>query len=258
MKQEMMEIVQQKQLAPKIFEMTLKGDLVKEMQQPGQFLHILVPRADLLLRRPISLNHIDHETNTCRIIYRVEGEGTRVFSTLSAGDHLDVMGPLGNGFDLSNLHTGDEVFIIGGGIGVPPLYELSKQLVEKGIKPTHFLGFATHEVVYYEKEFNRLGETRIATDDGTYGMHGNVGNLLLGTKTEPTAVFACGSNGLLKTVEQLFSSHQNVQLSLESRMACGIGACYACVCHTPEDETGTKSVKVCDDGPIFKIGEVII
>ncbi|MGQ4823411.1 dihydroorotate dehydrogenase electron transfer subunit, partial [Enterococcus faecalis] len=102
------------------------------------------------------------------------------------------------------------------------------------------------------------GESRIATDDGTYGMHGNVGNLLLGTKTEPTAVFACGSNGLLKTVEQLFSSHQNVQLSLESRMACGIGACYACVCHTPEDETGTKSVKVCDEGPIFKIGEVII
>lgn len=168
------------------------------------------------------------------------------------------MGPLGNGFDLAGLSAGDQVFVVGGGIGVPPLYELSKQLTHLGVKVTHFLGFASKEVVYYEEEFRDLGETRVATDDGTHGLHGNVGNLLMGTEETPAAVFACGSNGLLKTVEQLFSTHQNVQLSLESRMACGIGACYACVCHKPEDETGTKSVKVCDEGPIFKVGEVVI
>ncbi len=258
MKQEQMVIIDQRQLAPRIYELTLKGALVREMNTPGQFLHIRVPRADLLLRRPISINQIDHENNTCRIIYRIEGEGTAVFSELEAGDSLDVLGPLGNGFDLSDLVPGDEVFVVGGGIGIPPLYELSKQLKRKGIVPIHFLGFASKDVLYYEEEFSALGETRIATDDGTYGVHGNVGNLLLSTDNMPKAVFACGSNGLLKTVEQLYSKHPNVQLSLESRMACGVGACYACVCHRPDDRTGTKSVKVCDEGPIFKIGEVVL
>ena len=258
MKQELMKIVQQRQLAPRIYEMTLTGELVKEMKHPGQFIHIRVPRADLLLRRPISLNYIDQDEKTCRIIYRVEGDGTKYFSELTTGDTLDVLGPLGNGFDLSGLSIGDEVFIIGGGIGVPPLYELSKQLNERGVKTSHFLGFASKEVIYYENEFQQLGDTRIATDDGTYGIHGNVGNLLMTTNKIPDAVFACGSNGLLKTVEQLFRQHSNVQLSLESRMACGIGACYACVCHVPNDETGTKSLKVCDEGPIFQAGEVVL
>lgn len=258
MKQELMKVINQRQLAPRIYELTLKGELVNEMNSPGQFLHVRVPRADLLLRRPISINQIDHENKTCRIIYRIEGEGTKIFSELKMGDTLDVLGPLGNGFDLSGLEPEDEVFIVGGGIGVPPLYELSKQLKEKGIIPIHFLGFASKDVLYYEEEFNELGETRIATDDGTYGIHGNVGNLLLSTSKMPKAVFACGANGLLKTVEQLYSDHPNVQLSLESRMACGVGACYACVCHKPDDETGTKSVKVCDEGPIFKVGEVIL
>lgn len=258
MKQEVMEIKQQIQLAPRIFEMTLKGELVQEMKKPGQFIHIRVPRQDLLLRRPISLNHIDRQAGTCRIIYRVEGDGTKVFASLKAGDTLDVLGPLGNGFDLTGLEAGDEVFVVGGGIGIPPLYELSKQLNEKGIKVIHFLGFATQEVMYYTEKFQELGETRIATDDGTYGVYGNVGNLLLGTKEKPKAVFACGANGMLRMVEQLYPEHKNVQLSLESRMACGIGACYACVCHKADDETGTKSVKVCDEGPIFKAGEVIL
>lgn len=259
MKQELMTIVSQKNLAPKIYEMTLSGKLVQEMKTPGQFLHIRVPRQDLLLRRPISLNQIDLSQNTCRIIYRVEGDGTRVFSELKAGDFLDVLGPLGNGFDLSQLATGDQAYIIGGGIGIPPLYELSRQLVKRGVTPVHFLGFASKEVLYYEKEFCALGETRIATDDGSYGVHGNVGNLLLAdSSAPPAAVFACGSNGLLKTVEQLYQQHPNTQLSLESRMACGIGACYACVCHLQEDETGEKSVKVCDEGPIFSVGKVVL
>lgn len=258
MKQEVMTIIQQTQLAPRIYELTLKGELVKEMSIPGQFLHIRVPRADLLLRRPISIHSIDQQNHTCQIIYRIEGEGTKEFSTLKAGDSLDVLGPLGNGFDLTGLSAGEEVFIVGGGIGIPPLYELAKQLTTRGIKVTNFLGFASKEVMYHEVKFHELGETRVATDDGTYGLHGNVGNLLMSTHKQPKAVFACGANGLLKTVEQLFVDHPNVQLSLESRMACGIGACYACVCHRPDDETGTKSVKVCDEGPIFKVGEVVL
>lgn len=260
MKQEMMEIVKQRQLAPRIFEMTLKGELVQQMNTPGQFIHLRVPRADLLLRRPISINFIDQEAGICRIIYRVEGDGTKVFSEMTVGDKLDVMGPLGNGYDLSNLQAGDEVYVVGGGIGIPPMYQLSKELLKKGVKPIHFLGYASKEVAYYQEEFIELGDTRFATDDGTFGIHGNVGNLLLDAVAEgqPKAVFACGANGMLKAVESIFKGHDNVQLSLEARMACGMGACYACVCHLQDDETGTKSVKVCDEGPIFQAGKVVL
>lgn len=257
MKQEMMTIKSQRQLAPRIFEMVLAGELVNEMKQPGQFLHIKAPRADLLLRRPISLNQIDPVKQTCTIIYRTEGDGTKAFAQLKAGDKLDVMGPLGNGFDLSGLKSGDTAFVVGGGIGVPPLYELSKRLIEKNIQVVHFLGFASKEVIYYAAEFQALGKTRFATDDGTFGLQGNVGNLLLAEKQQPDAIFACGNNGLLKTVEQLYPQLDNIQLSLESRMACGMGACYACVVHLADDETGLKSAKVCEDGPVFKAGKVV-
>ncbi|MGF2941808.1 dihydroorotate dehydrogenase electron transfer subunit [Enterococcus xiangfangensis] len=255
MKQEMMTIVRQQELAPKIYELVLSGELVKEIQMPGQFLHIRVPRSDLLLRRPISINQYDQDTGTCTIIYRVEGAGTKCFSELSPGNQLDVMGPLGHGFEIDKLNAGDTAFIVGGGIGVPPLYQLSKDLKAKGVEVVHFLGFGTQEAVYYANEFQALGETHFSTDDGTFGVQGNVGNLLMAKTSQPDAVFACGNNGLLKTVEQLYSKVENVQLSIESRMACGMGACYACVCHVPGDET--KSVKVCEDGPVFQAGEVI-
>lgn len=259
MKQEMMKIVEQHQLAPRIFEMTLAGELVQQMDTPGQFIHMRVPRADLLLRRPISLNSIDKKAGTCRIIYRREGEGTKVFSQMTAGESIDVMGPLGKGFSLEGLTAGDVAFVVGGGIGIPPLYELSKQLIAKGVRPIHFLGYASAEVAYYQAEFEELGETRFATDDGTFGLHGNVGDLLLEAvkETQPKAVFACGATGMLKAVENIFAGHPNVQISLESRMACGMGACYACVCHQKNDDTNEKYVKVCDEGPVFQAGEVI-
>ena len=259
MKQELMEITSQRLLAPRIYEMTLKGALVEQMVVPGQFLHLRVPQNDLLLRRPISINDINHEEGTCRIIYRVEGDGTRVFSEMKAGDRIDVMGPLGNGFQLSGLHEGDTAFIVGGGIGIPPLYELSKQLIARGVTPVHFLGFASEEVMYYEEEFCALGDTYIATDDGSYGVHGHVGHLLAEINQQPDAVFSCGANGMLRAVEQRYLGNvSNVQLSLEARMACGMGACYACVCHLQEDESGQKSVKVCDEGPIFPAGKVVL
>ncbi|MBM7688731.1 dihydroorotate dehydrogenase electron transfer subunit [Enterococcus ureilyticus] len=260
MKQEIMTIISQQQLAPRIFQMTLTGDLVNEMEKPGQFIHIKVPRADMLLRRPISINQIDKQAKTCTIIYRTDGDGTKVFSELVSGDTLDVMGPLGNGFDVDCIAAGQKAYVIGGGIGIPPMYELSKQLKQKGIEVFHFLGYASKEVAYFQDEFIDLGETRFATDDGSFGVEGNVGNLLLEAikKEEPDAVYACGANGMLKMVAQVFSDNPNVFLSLEQRMACGMGACYACVCHVPDDETGTKSVKVCDEGPIFRASEVVL
>ena len=138
MKQEIMTISKQRQLAPRIFEMTLTGELVNEMRTPGQFLHLRVPQNAFLLRRPISINHIDAEKKECRIIYRVEGDGTRIFSEMTVGDPIDVMGPLGNGFRYHHLNQGDTAFIVGGGIGVAPLYELSKRLTQQGVHVIHF------------------------------------------------------------------------------------------------------------------------
>lgn len=258
MKQEMMTVVSQIQLAPNIYELVLTGELVKEMKVPGQFIHIKVPRADLLLRRPISLAKINPEKAECTIIYRVEGAGTADFSQLTTGDLLDVMGPLGNGFPITDISSEDIVFIIGGGIGVPPLYELSRQLKKRGAKVVHILGFAKQEVIFYEEAFKALDEVHISTDDGSYGTQGHVGNVLdrLLKEYQPTAVYSCGSNGLLKTVEANFHDHPRAYLSLEARMACGMGACYACVCHLQADETGKESKKVCDEGPVFATGEV--
>jgi len=259
--QEEMTIVSQRELASAIFEMKLTGKLVKEMKQAGQFLHIRVPRYDLLLRRPISLAEIDHESGTCTIIYRVEGCGTKYFSKMKQGETLDILGPLGNGFDISMADPGKVVLIIGGGIGVPPLYELSKKLIAKDVKVVHLFGFATKEVIFYEEKFRALGEVRISTDDRSYGLHGHVGDLLKNLESEnftPDAVYACGANGMLKMVDKKFAMHSYAFISLESRMACGVGACYACVCHENGDLTGAKSRKVCDQGPVFKTGKVVI
>ena len=258
MQQEMMTVYEQEQIATDVFALTLTGDLVDSMKVAGQFLNILVPQKDLLLRRPISINKIDTEKKQCRLIYRIEGQGTSVLSQLKKGASLDVFGPLGNGYNTDNLKKGQTAFLIGGGIGIPPLYELSRQLKQKGIRVIHFLGFTTKTVMYSVDEFENLGPTEVSTDDGTYGSTGNVGNLLLEKKQRPDAVFACGSNGLLKTVEQIYEpTVSNIQLSLEARMACGIGACYACVVPL-NGNSKIKNAKVCDEGPIFQAGSVVL
>lgn len=259
MKQEQMLVVNQIQLAPKIFELTLKGRLVKEMLVPGQFIHIRVPRSDLLLRRPISLAKIDQSAQTCTIIYRVEGDGTQAFSVLKTGDTLDVLGPLGNGFTIDFIQPNDLVYVIGGGIGVPPLYELGRQLHAKGADIVFLNGFASKEVSYYIDEFRKLGELHIATDDGSLGTSGHVGALIeeqIEQQKIPKAVYACGASGLLRAVERYFPDHPHAYVSMEERMACGVGACYACVCQSKKDPSVNK--KICDEGPIFKTGEVII
>ncbi len=262
LKQEIMKVIKQKKLAPLIFELELQGNLVKEMKTPGQFLHIKVPREDLILRRPISLAKINPERKSCTLIYRVTGQGTSSMAALNSGDFLDVLGPLGNGFTIDFVNKEDPVLIIGGGIGIPPLYELAKQLNKKGAKIVHLLGFQRKEVLFYEAEFRRLGEVRISTDDGSFGVKGHVGDLLeqLTDDFQPAAIYACGANGLLKAVNQRFHDHPNAYLSLEERMACGVGACYACVCplQNKGNEAKIKMKKVCDEGPVFSTGEVVL
>ncbi|MFC4409274.1 dihydroorotate dehydrogenase electron transfer subunit [Chungangia koreensis] len=254
MRQEQMTVIKQKALATNIFEMTLAGELVSLMGTPGQFVHIRVSGGfEPLLRRPISISSINKDKGEFTIIYRAEGKGTSILSTKTPGDVVDVLGPLGNGFPV-NIE-GEKVFLIGGGIGVPPLYELSKQLREVGVEPIHILGFQSSDVMFYEEEFNALGETYIATVDGTAGEKGFVTHIIDQLPKEISHYYACGPMPMLKAVSSKLAGIEGF-LSFEERMGCGIGACFACVCKTNNQVDGRDYVKVCSDGPVFKAGVV--
>ena len=170
---ETMKVVTQDEIAPAIYELVLEGEMVEAMRA-GQFLHLRVPDDAHLLRRPISISSINKSQNQCHLIYRIEGSGTAIFSTLKAGDRLDVMGPQGNGFDLSELDQRSRVLLVGGGIGVPPLLEVAKQLNERGVEITTVLGFATKDAVILEAELAKYSKVFVTTDDGSYGIKGNV------------------------------------------------------------------------------------
>ncbi|HEM3623646.1 TPA: dihydroorotate dehydrogenase electron transfer subunit [Streptococcus suis] len=253
---EQMLLVEQVQLAPRIFSMILQGKMVSEMRI-GQFIHIRVPNDAMLLRRPISISEIDYGRSQCRIIYRVEGLGTDVFSNMVAGDYLDVMGPLGNGFEIDFLKDGDPILIIGGGIGVPPLVEVAKQAAKRGAKVTSVIGFATKEAVILEEELAQYGSVHVTTDDGSYGIKGSVATVVEQLTNDFSAIYSCGAPGMMKYVDQRFQDHPHAYLSLEARMACGMGACYACVVK-PKEGQEHENKRVCKEGPVFTTGSLIL
>lgn len=253
-----MTIISQTNIARNIYEMTLEGELVDLMSSPGQFVHIRVTEGfETLLRRPISISCIDKKKRQCKITYRAEGKGTMILAGKQPGEKLDILGPLGNGFQVEELQRGDHALIVGGGIGVPPLLELTKQLNRKGVRTTHVLGFQSKEDVFYKNEFAYFGDTYVATVNGTYGTEGFVTNVLDEIQPSFNTLFACGPTPMLAALENLFPD-ENVYLSLEERMGCGIGACFACVCHLQNDPQGYSYKKVCTDGPVFRAGEVVL
>lgn len=255
--QDVMTVTSQQEIAKNIFEMKLQGKLVGEVTSPGQFVHVRVSEGfDMLLRRPISVAEIDRENNELTIIYRAEGDGTRNLSKKIVGDQVDVLGPLGNGFPLAETNAGETAYLIGGGIGVPPLYELSKQLIAKGVKCVHILGFQSEDVVFYEEEFSALGDTHIVTVDGTKGTAGFVTNVMGKLGDDFATYYSCGPMPMLKAVQEMYKEKKGF-LSFEERMGCGVGACFACVCKTTE-EIQADYIKVCSDGPVFPAGVVAL
>ena len=257
-KKEQCTVIKQQEIAADVFELTLQGEVVLEMQEPGQFVQLKVANAiDPLLRRPISISNIDKENCQFTMIYRKEAKGTSLLSQKKSGETVDVLGPLGHGFPVEATETGETALLIGGGIGVPPLYELSQQLVKKGVKVIHILGFQTENVVFYEQKFSELGPTYVATVDGSHGHRGFVTDVITSEGITFDTLYACGPKPMLKALETSFPN-QKVYLSLEERMGCGIGACFACVCHTGDNPDGHTYKKVCTDGPVFKAGEVVI
>jgi len=255
-KNEKMTVVKQQEIAHSIFELTLKGELVSEMKQPGQFVHLKVSDSfEPLLRRPISICDIDQEKKQFTMIYRAEGRGTKLLSLKREGEWIDVLGPLGNGFPVEEAANGETALLVGGGIGVPPLYELSQRLIAKGVKVVHVLGFQSKDVAFYKEKFASLGETYIATVDGSLGTKGFVTDVIENQNITFDILYSCGPTPMLKALENNYND-KKLFLSLEERMACGIGACFACVCKTTKEGTGYK--KVCSDGPVFQSGEVVL
>ncbi len=217
--------------------------LAKEAE-PGQFVHIAVENGKNLLRRPISI--CDAADGKTRIIFEIKGEGTKWLAGRSVGDTLTLMGPLGRGFDLD---IGGSAFIIGGGIGVFPLYMLAKKLKN----PKIFLGFRNKDMVVMEDEFAALGKTLVATDDGSYGEKGFAIDLAEKEISDCDIIYACGPKPMLKAVKAVAERHGvRAQISMEERMGCGIGACLVCVCKTT---TGNR--QVCLQGPVFDAKEII-
>ncbi|KHD86196.1 dihydroorotate dehydrogenase electron transfer subunit [Heyndrickxia ginsengihumi] len=253
-----MTVMSHSNVATNIYEMVLAGELVKLISNPGQFIHIRV-RNDVspLLRRPISIASVEKQNNQITILYRAEGKGTKQLANIQVGETVDVIGPLGNGFPTDELKTGQRALLVGGGIGVPPLYELSKQLTKQGIEVHHVLGFQSAEQAFYLEQFNEIAPTFIATADGSIGTAGFVTDFLASDDWTFDCIYACGPTAMLKALQEKYK-HIRGFVSLENRMACGIGACFACVCHLADDPDGSTYRKICSDGPVFEMGAVVL
>lgn len=256
-KRETVTVVSQEQLADGIFSMWIQTEAAKTAR-PGQFISMYTNDGSKLLPRPISICEIDTETSKLRIVYRVTAEktGTEQFSKMKAGDTLPIIGPLGNGFPLE-AGKGKRAFLIGGGIGVPPILELAKQLdCEKQI----IMGYRDADT-FLKEQFEENGTVYISTEDGSVGTKGNVMDAIRENGLEADIIYACGPTPMLRAIKQ-YAEEQGIEcyISLEERMACGIGACLACVCQSKEKDhhSNVNNKRICKDGPVFLSTEVEI
>lgn len=242
MPQALMTLTAKKQLTSDVFELTFSGD-TSGISAPGQFVNIEI--SEHFLRRPISV--CDYAENSLTLICRAGGSGTRTLCAAAIGTEFDMLTGLGNGYSIEK--STDKPVLIGGGVGVPPLYALAKALLARGITPTVALGFGSKSEVFYEDAFKKLGcEVLVSTVDGSYGSRGFVTDLVRNTNCD--YCFCCGPEPMLKAVYAL--SLSGGQYSFEERMGCGFGACVGCTCKT---KYGSK--RICKDGPVLEQEEII-
>ncbi len=242
MKQGIFEILSNNEIAPAVYKIILRGD-TSPITACGQFVNIKLD--GFYLRRPISICDFDKETLT--LIYKVVGGGTEALSKMQKGESLDLLLSLGNGFDTSK--SGQNPLIIGGGVGVPPLYALCKRLIAEGKKPSVILGFNTKTEIFYEDEFKNLGaDVTVCTADGSYGIKGFVTDAM--KDLEYDYFYTCGPMPMFKAIESV--ANTSGQYSFEERMGCGFGACMGCSCKT---KYGNK--RICKDGPVLEREEIV-
>ena len=251
-------ILSQERIAQDIYSMWIRTEAA-QTAVPGQFLSMYTNDGSKLLPRPISICEINRTDGSLRVVYRVTGRhtGTELFSRMQEGDTLPVIGPLGNGFPYEKAQ-GKRVFLIGGGIGVPPILELAKQM--KCDKKQIIVGYRDRET-FLKDEFEQNGEVYISTEDGSVGTKGNVMDAIRENALGADIIYACGPTPMLRAVKA-YAEENGIEcyISLEERMACGIGACLACVCKSKEKDhhTNVNNKRICKDGPVFLSTEVEI
>ena len=241
-------IVSQEKLAGDVYSLWIDTRDIALNARPGQFISIYSGDGSRLLPRPISICETDG--TRLRMVYRTVGKGTNEFSTYNSGDRLNVVGPLGNGYTLGNK----KAILFGGGIGIPPMLELAKQLkCEKSI----VLGY--RDELFLNDEFTKYGDVYIATEDGSAGTKGNVLDAVKANNITADIIYACGPKPMLRAIKT-FAEENGIEayISLEEKMACGIGACLACVCKTRDVDhhSNVNNARICKDGPVFNAKEV--
>ena len=248
--QRWLDLIRQEEIADDIYSMWLRTEHIAAHAKAGQFVSVYCNEGSRLLPRPISICEIDRKDGAIRLVYRVAGKGTAEFSGMRTGMQLKVVGPLGNGFPQKNK----KAFLIGGGIGIPPMLELAKELdCEKQI----VLGF--RDELFLLEDFRNRGQIYIATEDGSAGTEGNVLDAIRENGLDADIIYACGPTPMLRAIKE-YAAEQNIEcwISMEERMACGIGACLACVCKSKEKDahSNVKNKRICKEGPVFLAQEV--
>ena len=254
----MAKIISLNKISEDVFDMALSAPELKNPPRPGQFINVYLNDESRLLPRPISI--CDYENGILRIVFRAVGAGTLKLSEMHAGDTLKIMGPLGNGFyDVPE----NRAILFGGGIGIPPMLYLSKKLSESGKNVTILLGYRNSDT-FLKDEFEKYGRVFISTDDGSVGFHGNTVELfdsIYNNNDSSVCLYACGPLPMLRGIKATAAKmNLKAQISMEERMACGIGACLACVCKSAEKDVHSNvfNKRVCKDGPVFFAEEIEI
>ena len=257
--EEKAQVISQKMLVDGIYDLVIKTDKIAKEAKAGQFVSVYSSNPAKLLPRPISLCGIDSDANTIRLVYRVTGEntGTEEFSKLKSGDTIRILGPLGNGFPVDSK----KAFLIGGGIGVPPMLQLAKNMNKEGFGDFEIIMGYRDKNTFLKDEFEKEAKTYIATEDGSLGTKGNVIDAIKANSLKADVIYACGPMPMLKALKE-YASENNMEcfISLEERMACGIGACLACVSKskTKDHHTNVNNKRICVEGPVFDAKEVDI
>lgn len=245
-------IIRQEEIATEVYSMWIRTEQIADLAQAGQFVALYCSDGSRLLPRPISICEIDLADHAIRLVYRVAGKGTEEFAGYHTGAQLRVVGPLGNGYPKKSKRA----LLLGGGIGIPPILQLAKELdCEKSI----VLGYRSER--FLEEEFRAQGDVYLATEDGSCGTQGNVMDAIRENGLDAEIIYACGPMPMLRAVKAYAAEHRmECWISLEERMACGIGACLGCVCRsTAKDEhTHVHNKRICTEGPVFRAEEVDI
>ncbi|MBE5940766.1 MAG: dihydroorotate dehydrogenase electron transfer subunit [Lachnospiraceae bacterium] len=246
-------IVKADKLAEGVYSIWFETENIAKESKAGQFISVYCNEGSRILPRPISICEV--EGNKLRIVYRVVGKGTEEFSRMNEGESLDIMGPLGNGYTLKD----NKALLIAGGIGIPPMVQCAKELKNMGVSDITIVAGYRNNDIFLKEELEKYGKLYIATEDGSVGTKGNVMNAIKENGITADVIYTCGPTPMLKAIKEwALAEGIEAQLSLEEKMACGIGACLACVCQSKEIDHHSQvhNKRICKDGPVFLAQEV--